>query len=203
MAREPSQISFVCESCQKRATVDQARRCLGECPRCQSQSWTLVVNYTDEVLEGSMPGLLAASVLGVGSHETKTYSNETVLDGVSAEVVQVLTEEPSLAASRVADYVRLREQLDLREKGARPCEICKVLYVPTESKPWTQQGYCSQLCASRGGVSAARPLEEPTKKRHVSTITVVCPHGHEFEVLAMFSGCTRPCTECGAKTRVP
>jgi len=203
MTQEPSQISFVCESCQERVTVDEARRLLGECRRCQGQSWTLVVSYTDEVFEGSLPGLLATTVLGGGWHETKTYSNHTVLEGVSAEVVQVLTEEPSLTASRVADYVRLREQLDLREQGARPCGICKVLYVPTESKPWTQQGYCSELCASRGGVNTARPLEASAERRHVSTIAVVCPHGHEFEVLAMFKGCTRPCTECGAKTPVP
>ena len=204
MARRPSEIRFVCESCRRPAKVGDIRRWSEQCRYCQGRSWQLLVNYTDTQVEASILGLLSSLIFGVGEPTRKTYTNQVVVDSVSAEVAQFLTEKRRLVASRVVEYIRLREQQELLDRGARACRICNGVCVPAEDKPWTQEGYCSRSCAARDGFEESPLFEPSTDNRHAApTITVVCPNGHAFEVLASFSGCMRPCPDCGAKTPVP
>jgi hypothetical protein len=204
MAQTPSNIAFVCESCQRPAKARQVRRSLGQCPRCRGESWKLVVKYTDVDVALTAFGWATLITLGFAWNRVNKTSNQMAVDGVSAEVAAVLTENRSLVASRVVEYVRLRDQQSLRARGGQLCQVCEVLYVPADDKPWMQQGCCSKSCAAKAGWNASPNEERPNQRRASSpTIAVVCPQGHEFEVLATFSGCVRPCLSCGAKTRVP
>ncbi|MBI1246823.1 hypothetical protein GC197_03135 [bacterium] len=204
MPRAPSRIGFVCESCQRTASVRQMRRWRGECRRCKGRSWVLTIDYSETEVETSAVGILSSLTLGFGWYSTKTSTNQTTVGGVSAEVGQHLTETRSNVALRVVEYLRLREHQDLRDRGAQPCRKCDVLYVPTSEKPWTETGYCSKSCAAQDGVESAPVFQaSEADESKPSMITVACPKGHEFSVLASFSGCLRPCTTCGEKVAVP
>ncbi len=204
MPRKPSQIGFVCESCKKAAKARQIRRWLGQCRRCQAQSWTLLVSYTDTEVDTSALGLLTSPLFG---HKKNTYTNQTAVNGLSARIAQYLTETKSLVASRVVDVLHRLELQSLHDRGAQSCRICDALYVPAEQKPWTQQGYCSKSCAAHSGPTETPIFEESTDDtpthRVASTVKVICTNGHEFQVLASFSGCIRVCPDCAAKTPIP
>lgn len=204
MARAPSQIGFTCESCGRDASVRQIRRWRGECGRCQEQSWLLYANYSDTTVKGSSIGVFSWLTLGIGWYSMEKVTNQTAAEGVSAEIARELTEDRSLLAARVVEYLRFREQEKLRARGAKSCRNCGILYVPLSEKPWTHGGYCTKSCAAEDGVSPSPSLQGPQEKlTRVPMIPVVCSNGHEFEVLASFSGCRRPCNFCGVKVDVP
>ena len=204
MPRAPSQIGFICESCDRPATVRQMRRWVGECRHCRGRSWTLYANYTDTEVETSVAGLAAAMTIGIGWQTVRTSTNQTMVHGVAARVVQWLTEDRSLVAARVVAYIRMREQQALRDRGAQSCKVCDIIYMPAQDKPWTLAGYCSKSCAARGDLETPPIFQEVGEKhQEVPTMMVTCPNGHTFYVPASFSGCLRKCTYCGAKTPVP
>jgi hypothetical protein len=201
MSQAPSEICFVCEACQKPATARHVRRWSGLCRHCQGQSWSLIVSYTHAEAEPSAAGLLASATIGVGFSKVTTTTNQTVVDGVSSKIAHALTEKRSQVAVRVVQYLRLRDQQNMRDRGAISCQMCDALYIPTDEKTWSRQGFCSKSCAAKGD---ADPVFETTEKpARVPMISVVCPNGHQFEVFASFSGCIRPCPDCRAKTHVP
>jgi hypothetical protein len=205
MPRKPSHIVFVCEACRRQASPRNLRSWSGRCQRCKSDaSWTLVVNYTESDTELSLLGTLSTMIFGLGWFSTKAYTNQMTASGISADVARYLTEKRSLVAPRVVEYIRLREQQNLQQRGAQSCKVCDARYVPSDEKPWSQEGYCSKVCATKDGAAFTVETDtSPGRKPRAHTIAVVCPQGHAFEVLESFAGCIRPCTECGAKTAVP
>ncbi|MFT5525490.1 MAG: hypothetical protein ACI9HK_003458 [Pirellulaceae bacterium] len=205
MPRKPSKIFFVCETCGGQATTHDVRTRLGRCGHCaESGSWTIVVSYSETSNELSILGTLSLLAFGVGWRKSSTATNHTTAGGISPDVAQYLTEDRRLLYSRVVEYMRLRGKQELVQQGTLPCRVCDVEYITLDSKPWTQDGYCSKLCAARDGAnSPANVAEVSGGQERIPAIKVVCPNGHYFEVLASFSGCRRPCTECGEKTSVP
>jgi hypothetical protein len=152
MPRAPSQILFVCESCQQQVDPRQLRRSSGRCDRFSGQgSWTLLVRYTDTETDVSMSllGSLSLAFFGIGWQTVNNYTNQMAVGGVSADVAQYLTESPSLVAHRVVEYVRLCDQQDLKQRGAQACKGCGAMYVPSDDKVWTELGYCSKMCAAK------------------------------------------------------
>lgn len=216
--REPTQIFFVCEGCQKRVKPRVIRRWAGHCRKCESESWTLLVNYSETAYGYSILGLLSGLFYSRGWFNSTTHTNQVSAAGITSDVAQKLTGQPSLVAFQVTQHLRKQETQELHDRGAQPCQTCRTLYVPVAGKPWTEQGFCSKSCAVQGGVeisalnleSSSESSGEPAQNESQTsgsqpsfTTTVKCPNGHEFEVMVSFSGLMRPCSECGAKTRVP
>ncbi len=209
MPRAPSKIGFICESCERSASVRQVRRWLAECRRRRGKSWTVYVDYTDTEVDVSVTATIALTIVGVAWPRIRKLTNRTTVGGVDAETVRALTDERSSVEGRVVYYIRHREQEALRERGARPCRMCDALFMPVDEKPWTLEGHCSKLCAHRDDHRDSS-LQQETPTFHEAstalgrrTVEVICPSGHPFEVPAAFSGCLRRCPACGAKTLVP
>lgn len=209
MPVRPSQIDFVCESCREFAKPRHVRRYNGRCRYCHGQSWTLLVHYRFTEVRRSPMGMLSAFTFGIGWYTANTVTNQSVVPGVPAETARWLTERRWRIKTRVVQHVREYEQNKLRELGAKPCGACGILYVPSPDKPWTQGGYCSKSCAANDAADISAAIVAPANglstngRPRMPTLSVVCPNGHRFDVLASFSGCVRPCVNCGAKTLVP
>jgi len=164
----------------------------------------LVVNYTEPDMDFSLLGSFAVVAKGLKWKNKNFYTNQVTIPGISADDAQHLTEIPSLISERVSEFLRNHEQQALLERGAQCCKMCDALFVPSDGKVWEQRGYCSKMCGMRDGLLLAIEVEPSEKRPQESPkVQAVCANGHQFEVLAAFSGCRRPCTECGAKTSIP
>ncbi len=207
MPKEPTQIFFDCDGCRKRVTPRVIRRWAGICRKCESESWTLCANYSETSYGCSIFGLLAWFLFDRGWSNSTTHTTQVASQGITPEIAQKLTGEPSLVRFQVTQFLHQKELQELHTKGAQNCQVCNSLFVPVAEKSWTAQGFCSNACAAQDGfeVVAADSSEETpeTENQPSFTTTVECPNGHKFEVMVSFSGMLRPCAECGAKTRVP
>lgn len=198
-SRLPSKVSFACESCGWKPWNGQLYRRRAVCKRCQDRSWALTASYTEREVSIGLLGLLTTGRY----FAVDEYTNQITLEKVNPNVVIELLEDRRLMLQRVSAYVTLREQERLRERGAIVCKACGALFVPAESKTWNEHGYCSKACAAEDDLVAFQPAGETKVVQQRVTVRVTCPAGHEFEQLASFSGCLRPCPECGAKCHVP
>lgn len=163
--------------------------------------WTLIASYTETEVERTS---LELGVVSIGWNEVSSATNNFAVSGVSAEVASELTEDKSQTLERVSDYFRTRQQQQALSQGAKLCKTCQTLFYPTAEKLWTGQGFCSKLCGVKAGAITDVMIESPAALESTKrTIEVSCPGGHVFEVLPTFSGCLRPCPQCGAKCPVP
>lgn len=202
MPRLPTRISFICEGCQQGATPEQIRKANGHCQVCSVSSWTLLAGYTDTEV-GVSPGLSPFGHLAI-KVSVDSLTNEVTVPGIAASVAKGLIADPKLVSERVADYVRSCYREELCKQGARPCLACDALFVPGKDKPWAEEGYCSLVCYTRAG-KKVKPAghEEASRPAARPMITVECPNGHKFQVMASYTGCFRTCPQCGKKCAIP
>jgi len=207
MIRDPEDIIFVCQQCERESSVEEMFQKHDRCKDCVAAEWTICLIYVDrettsnEVSNGI--GLLSLAVLGGGwSHdrETKDAVHHLLVRNVKAEILRPLFASLSSARTMVLEYIRLRQKQDMRSQGG-DCLACGALYVSAAAKPWTSAGFCSKSCAATKNWKP--PEEVAFTAATASMIAVECSQGHTFEVLPSFAGCVRPCPECGQKSRVP
>lgn len=220
MRKQPNVAIFCCESCSSQLKTDARmgahvmpwKRKLpiasnGTCAACGGESWTIVAVYAEESTNTGPTaiGLGLAATTSVGFVQTSTSSNQVNCPNVPAAVVAKLNQEPSLRMSRVGDLITIKERQRLENEGAIKCRVCGVLFVSALGKLWCQKGYCSKGCAVEGGEFAVVTDEESVaaERTQLSTVSVQCAAGHDFDVPLSFRGLTRPCPTCGMKTEVP
>jgi len=204
MTRLPNKIGFFCGECGCGYNLSQVRESLPECRQCGADAWTIVIVYQDVTAETSGASILSGLTTGFSWTSTTTHSNEKRFENVPSQVVQFIVDDDSLIGVRIDGYARRYEQQKMLDRGGRTCEECGQLFVPSENKSWTQQGYCSKSCAARAGaeLEAAEP-DSVSKFPKVKQATAVCENGHEFSVPVTYSGCLRPCPVCKSKTPIP
>lgn len=202
MARPPDEIIFFCEGCRNSATPSQLRRWNALCQHCMRESsWTLIASYTDTETQTTAFGVASALMTGIQTYQFNEYTNTLQTPEVPNDVVRFLTSERKLVNERVSEYLSQRSRQDQLRQGALECKQCSATFMAAE-KSWHEKGFCSRLCAAQAG---AEGLDAPkaVKERPKDTVEITCGQGHSFNVLSTFSGCLRPCPECGEKTPVP
>lgn len=214
MLRIPNEVIYTCEKCSKQLRTDHSkdnsffpfRRRLainpnGSCKSCNGEAWTFSLHYSEKSsdVDTSLFGICMAVILGGTRSRTTTSTNVVEYAGIPATVVAMLEEDPRRRTLRIAAIASELEQQSLADLGAQTCPTCGVKFVPHQDKPWTQNGYCTRVCDP---ISAASYKTEPspsfTPQRAVLSVT--CPAGHTFDASSSFSGMTRACPQCGAKT---
>jgi hypothetical protein len=179
----------------------------GVCRSCGGDSWTISVVFAESGmdLDTSAVGMVMAATTGVGFVQSSTSVSQSDYPNVCAAIVAKLNEVPRDRMKRVAAFATTMERERLRQRGARECNSCRTLFVPTPGKPWSKKGFCSKMClVEKEGASAiaASNDAEDTKTSPSSTVSVQCAAGHRFDVPVSFCGLTRPCPQCGCKTVV-
>lgn len=203
VSRLPSSVSFTCERCGWKPWLQQLCRRLGKCKRCHGETWSLTASYTDYEVSIGWWALFTRWAW----YARKKFSNEITVANVNADEATDLVENRRLLKRRVSEFLSVRERERLLERGAITCKACDALFVPAAGKPWNEQGYCSKACAAEEGLvvfdQRISTAENESVDRGRLTLHIVCPTGHDFDVLASFSGCVRSCPICGAKCQVP
>ncbi len=215
--RYPDNIEFFCERCQLAADAAQVRANLGKCNRCLGESWTLQACFTDIWRETTAEDACATALFApltlplsplVGdllvipfSTKMKSTTGRSA-GGVSAETALNLTTDPSLVEPRVLTYLRLREQQDFLDNGARFCQACGGLYIPSREKPWTMEGCCSKACASTcPPASAVNESASPQSSRLFKASCHHCGQRVSYEMEA--KGQKMACPTCQNPFRLP
>ena len=202
MSKKPSKIEFFCEECLRRVTPRRLQRNDGMCHKCPAETtWTLRIYFSEVEVRQNFLGQTISFLYGLGWRNIVTHTSLKVIEGITSEVALALTNDKKKMNSKVVEYLRLRSNQQFQRQGAERCSVCHVQFMPHSDKKWNQQGYCSIMCAAQDGRPEHLDASEQSVARQA--ISVVCPNGHTFEVMLSYSGCRRPCTECGAKSQVP
>jgi hypothetical protein len=142
------------------------------------------------VIVSSVILMLLAGQLSVKTHKKGAYW----IVGCSPEFLLSIPQEAALELERY------------KQKGARPCPSCGILFMAPPGTPWADKGYCSRSCliAVEGETAANPTTDSPFITATLGHgIQTRCPVGHTFRVPTSFAGTTRPCPVCGEKSRVP
>jgi len=206
----PNSVAFVCEKCGHELNHHAVRDLKGRCNKCKGESWSihLIYKHVDRERDSlgtavGIAGLALGSVGWASSTNIKHSTDSNSVRNIPGQTVIGLLENRATYRTRLLEFVRLKQKQDMRDKGGGACKSCDTMFAPGEGKPWTKAGYCSKACGAKGGWRMSTEEKVDEQKEVSPTISVSCPNGHKFEVLASFSGCRRPCLECGEKTEIP
>jgi hypothetical protein len=202
-------VHISCQKCQRHYPPQEIRRLQGRCadPDCSGEVWTLKMAYQESYTK-TAPALFLVNhlawavdqVLAKRVTEMRTFA----YPDIDRQTILFLAGDDARVYERAVSFGLSRSQQKRLERGAQYCRACGALYENVVDEPWFALGCCSKSCSAQvsDGTDGEMPGTAPVKKLR-APIAMTCPNGHAFEVAATFSGCNRPCPECGAKCAVP
>jgi hypothetical protein len=239
MSDKPISIKIRCQGCDVQFTPKQLVSARGICVNCPQANWHVQAEYLIHENKGSPVaakiglnaiglGLLATTgtgfVVGLGGIENNTATGATSIANiydVSGTELLAVCDPVKTAMTQLAEFVRQREQEIQRsrilERGGSHCLSCKILFVPSPSKPWTMVGTCSRSCCAalhgeqdyslvESAVNAATAKEKATTEQSTKDkafVQVRCTCGVIVQLAKMYQGTFRKCPCCQSKILVP